>query len=170
MRPAQRLARHHGGGQVVFPLHIGAHQTADVKRILHKMHIVIARAGQFAAQGVGRFASQQHDRQAAAQHVVHAHDRIGSAGVDMHHHRLALAGQGGIAGSHVDGHILMRAEDELRMGLALGVPAGQLLDQADMVGAQIGKHMGQTQLAQALEKVMGAQGAVGLRLGHGDML
>ena len=39
---AQDLFGDHARGQVVFPLHIRTHQTADVERVLHKVHIVVA--------------------------------------------------------------------------------------------------------------------------------
>ena len=159
MGAAQGLTRHHGSGQVVFPFDVGAHQTADIKRVLHKMHIVVTRTGQLAAQRKGRLARHQHHRQARAQHVVHAHDRVGRTGINMHHDRLSTAGQGSVTGSHVHRHVFMRTQDELRMGSALRVPARELLDQADMVRPQIGEHMLDTQIGEPLQKVMGAAGA-----------
>ena len=57
----------------------------------------------------------------------------------MHEHGLRLSGRKRITGGHVDGDHLVRAQDDFRMLAALFVPSRHLLDQRDVVGAEIGK-------------------------------
>ena len=156
---AQRLFHHHAAGQAVLPLDVGPHQAGHVKRVLHKMHVVVARAGQFPAQGVRRFARHQQHRLAAAKHVVQAHRRIGRARVHMHQHRLAAPGDGRVASGHVDGHVLVRTQRHARMRPALRLPLGHRLNDGCVVGAEIAKKVLDAQLDQALQQVVG--GTVG---------
>jgi hypothetical protein len=52
----------------------------------------------------------------------------------------------------VHGDDLMRAEDNFRMLAAFAVPARDLLDQRDMVGAEIGEDIFNAEIDQTLEK------------------
>ena len=56
VRAAHHLFGHHAAGQGVLPLDVRAHEAGNVKRVLHKMHVVVARTGQFATQGERGFA------------------------------------------------------------------------------------------------------------------
>lgn len=44
---------YHGVGQRVLPFHVGAHQAADIERILDKVHIIVARTDAFPSHGIG---------------------------------------------------------------------------------------------------------------------
>ncbi len=90
-------------------------------------------------QRVGRAPGEQHHRQPITKQVLYGHAGIGGSGIDMHEHRLSLAGRQCVAAGHVNGDDLMRAEDDFRMLAAFAVPARDLLDQRDMVGAEIGE-------------------------------
>ena len=155
MGAAQRLFDHHAAGQVVFPLHIRAHQAGHVKRVLHKMHVVVARARQLAVQRVWRLARHQQHRQAAAKQVVHAHRGIGRARVHMHQHRLAAPGHGGIGARHVDRDVLVRAKNGRRVAPPGLLPACHLFDDRRVVGAQVAKQVLNAQLDQAFEEIVG---------------
>ena len=72
----------------------------------------------------------------------------------MHQHRLAFAGRERIAAGHVHGHDLMRAQDHFRMFPAFLVPARHLLDDRDVVGAEIGEDVVDPEVDQAFEKIM----------------
>ena len=102
------------GRQRPFPLGVGPHQARLVERLLHEVHVVVARAGQLAVGGERRLAGHQQHRQPAAIEVVHGVGGVGGADVDMHQHALAAAGHHGVAAGHVGGGVLMRADDDGR--------------------------------------------------------
>ena len=106
-------------------------------------------------QGIRRFARHQQHRQAGAHQVVHAHGGIGRARIHMHHDALALTGHCGIAARHVDGHVFMRAKDDLGHRLAFGLQAGHLVNQGHMIGAEIGKQVLHPCFLQTFQKIPG---------------
>ena len=115
---AQRLLHHHAGRQRPFPFHVGPHQRALVDRLLHEMHVGVARADQLVARGVGRLARHQQHRQPRAEQVVHRVRGVGGADVDVHQHGLAAAGHRRVAHRHVRRGVLVRAEHDVRHLLA----------------------------------------------------
>src|SRR6185437_9231323 len=125
-----------------------------VEGVLHEMHVGVAGTRQFAVQRVRRAAGKQHHRQAIAEQVLDRHAGIGSACIDMHQHGLASAGRERIAAGHVHRDHLMRAQDKFRMLSTFLVPARDRLDDRDMVGAEIGEDIVDTEVDQALEKIM----------------
>ena len=149
VRAAHHLFGHHTRGQVVFPLDVGAHQRSDVKGVLHIVHIVITRTRYFSVQGIGRFACHEQDRQTGTHQIVHAHGRVGSACVHMHHDALPLPRHGRITTRHVDGHVFVRTQHHLRHGLAFGLQAGHFVNQGDVVGSQIGEQITDARFLQA---------------------
>ncbi len=118
------------------------------------MHIGVARTRQFAVQRIRRAAGKQHHRQAIAKQVLDRHGGIRGAGIDMHQNRLAASRRQGIAAGHVHRDDLMRAQDHFGMFQAFAVPARHLLDQGDVVSAQIGKDVLDAEIDQALEEMM----------------
>jgi hypothetical protein len=58
----------------------------------------------------------------------------------------------------VNGDDLVRAEDDFRMLAAFAVPARDLLDQRDMIGAEIGKDIVDAEVDETFEEIM--RGAV----------
>jgi hypothetical protein len=154
MAAGQRLLRDDARGQAVLPVHIGPHEAADVVGVLDEVDVVVPPARQLPARGEGRAAGHDEGRQPRAEQVVHRHRRIRRAGIDMHQHRLSAPGRCGIAAGHVDGDVLVRAEHDVRMRAALRVPARQLLDDRDVVGAEVGEDVLDPELAEALEQVV----------------
>ena len=150
----QRLLHHDAGGQRIFPFDVGPDDAGDVERVLHEMHIGVARARQFAVQRVGRASGKQHHRQAIAKQVLDRHAGVRGAGIDMHEHRLAASGRQRIAAGHVHRDDLVRAQDHLGMLAAFTVPARHLLDQRDVVGAEIGEDVVDAEIDQAFEEIM----------------
>jgi hypothetical protein len=57
----------------------------------------------------------------------------------------------------------MGAQNEPGVRASLCIPARKFFDQADMVGAQVGKHMLDAQVGQALQEMVGTTGAMGRR-------
>ena len=125
----QRFLHDDTRGQRIFPFDVRPHDAGDIEGILHEMHIGIARAGQFAMQRVGRAPGEQHHRQPIPKQVLNCHAGIGRSGIDMHEHRLSLAGRQCVAAGHMNGDDFVRAEDDFRMLAAIAVPARNLLDQ-----------------------------------------
>ena len=154
----QRFLHHDAGGQRIFPFDVGTHDAGDIEGVLHEMHIGVARARQFAVQRVRRAAGEQHHRQAIAEQVLDRHAGVRRAGIDMHQHRLGASGRQRIAAGHVHRDHLMRAQDHFGMFAAFLVPARHLLDQRDMVGAEIGEDVFDAEIDQAFEEIM--RGAV----------
>ena len=155
----QRFLHHDAGGQRIFPFDVGTDDARDVEGVLHEMHIGVARARQFAVQRVRRAAGEQHHRQAIAKQVLDRHAGIRRAGIDMHQHRLGASGRQRIAAGHVHRDDLVRAQDHFGMLAAFLVPARHLLDQRDMVGAEIGEDVVDAEIDQAFEEIMrGASG------------
>ena len=109
-------------------------------------------------QREGGASGEQHYRQPVAKQVLDRHACIGGAGIDMHENRLSLAGRKGVAARHVNGHDLVRAEDDFRMLAAFAVPARDLLDQRDMIGAEIGEDIVDAEVDKTFEEIM--RGAV----------
>ncbi len=105
-------------------------------------------------QRVRRAAGEQHHRQAVTKQVLDRHAGIGGAGIDMDEHRLAPPGRMRIAAGHVHRDHLVRAQDHFGMLAALFVPARHLLDQRDMIGAEIGEDIVDAKIDQAFEEIM----------------
>jgi hypothetical protein len=118
------------------------------------VYIGVARSGQFAVQRKGGASGEQHYRQPVPKQVLDRHAGIGGPGIDMHEHCLSLAGRQGIAAGHVNGDDLVRAEDHFRMLAAFAVPARDLLDQRDMIGAEIGKDIVNAEVDEPFEEIM----------------
>ena len=167
----QNFFGNHAAGQGIIPLDIRAHQAGHVERVLHKMHIVVARARQLTAQGERCFTGNQHHRQATAKHVVHAHGRIGRSCIDVHHDGLASAGGRRIACRHVDRNILMWAQHHGGVRPTLLIPTRQLFNDRHVVGAQVGEDIVDAQLGQSFKEIMRAAVVGGLAgggcLAHG---
>ena len=175
---AQRLLHHDAGRQRPFPFHVGPHQRALVDRLLHEVHVGVARADQLVARGVGRLARHQQHRQAAAEQVVHRVGGVGGADVDVHQHGLAAAGHRRIAHRHMRRGVLVRAEHHVRHLLAALLPVRHRLDGRRVVGAEVAEQVLDAELVQALDEVVGGGvlgrvadlrggGGVGRGLGHG---
>jgi hypothetical protein len=118
------------------------------------MHIGVARARQFAVQGIGCASGKQHYRQAIAKQVLDRHAGVRRAGIDMHENRLGPARCQRIAARHMYGDDLVRTQDHLRMLAAFAVPARQLLDQRHVIGAEIGKNVAHPEIDQTFEEMM----------------
>src|SRR5579872_2936359 len=118
------------------------------------MHIGVARARQFAMNGERRSSDLQQYRQAVAKQVLDRHARIRRAGIDMHEHGLRLTRRKRIAGRHVHGHYLMRAQDHFGMLAPIAVPLGERLDQRHVIGAEIGENIIDAEIDQRFEEVM----------------
>jgi hypothetical protein len=161
VRAPQHLLGHHAAGQRVLPLHVRPHQAADVERVLHEVHVVVARAGQLAAQREGRLARHQQHRPARAEQVVHAHRRIGGAGVHVHQHALAAAGHRRIAGGHVDGDVLVRAQHHVGLRPPFARELRHGLDQRHVVRAEIGEQVLDARFGEAVEEMVGRTAALG---------
>ena len=146
------------GGQRIFPFDVRSDDAGDIERILHEVHIGVARARQFAVQRMGRASGKQHHRQPVAKQVLDGHAGIGGAGVDMDENRLGSSRCQRIAAGHVHRDDLVRAKDHLRMLAALALPARHLLDQGDVIGTEIGKDVVDAEVDQTFEKIM--RGAV----------
>ncbi len=151
---SERLLHHDAGGERILPLHIGTDDARDIERVLHEMHIGVARASQLAMQRMRRAAGEQHHRQAIAEQVLDRHAGIRGAGIDMHEHGLALSGRERVAAGHVHGDDLMRTQHDFRMLAALLVPARHLLDQRDVVGAEIGEDVVDAEVDEAFQEIM----------------
>ena len=154
MRAPQRLFHHDAGRQRPFPFQIGPHQARLVERLLHEMHIGVARADQFVAGGVGRLARHQQHRQPGAENIVHGVGGIRRADVDMHQHALSAPGHEGKAARHVRRGVLVRAADDRRHLLAELFLVRHLLDDRGMVGAEIAEQIFDPDLVEAFEKVI----------------
>ena len=152
---AQRLLHHDAGRQRPFPFHVGPHQRALVDRLLHEMHVGVARADQLVAGGVGRLARHQQHRQAAAEQVVHRVRGVGGADVDMHQHGLAAAGHRRVAHRHMRRGVLVRAEHHVRHLLAALLPLRHRLDRRRVVGAEVAEQVLDAELVQPLDEVIG---------------
>ena len=150
----ERFLHDDAGGQRILPFDIGPHDAGDVEGILHEVYIGVARSGQFAMQREGRASGEQHHRQPIPKQVLDRHAGIGSSGVDMHEHRLSPAGRQRISAGHVNGDDLVRAEDNFRMLAAFAVPARDLLDQRDMIGAEIGEDIVNAEVDETFEEIM----------------
>jgi hypothetical protein len=157
-RAGERLLHHDAGWKRIFPFHIGTDDAGDVERVLHKMHIGVTRALQLAMQRMRRTAGEQHYRQPIAEQVLNRHAGIRGAGIDMHQHGLRFAGGERVAARHMHGDDLVRTQDDVRVLAAVLVPARHLLDQGDMVGAEIGEDAVDAEIDQAFEEIM--RGAV----------
>lgn len=120
----------------------------------HEVHIGVARSGQFAMQRVGARPAHSSTGSRWRNRFWIANAGIGSSGIDMHEHRLSLAGRQRVAAGHVHGDDLVRAEDDFRMLAAVAVPARDLLDQRDMIGAQIGEDIFDAEVDQSFEEIM----------------
>lgn len=98
---------------------------------------------------------------AGAEHVVHAHGRVGRSRIQMDHHGLAAAGDGCVANGHMDRDILMLAQDFLGVLAAMFTPPNHLFDQCEVVRSEVGKDVFDVQLHQTLQQVVraGVQGA-----------
>ena len=150
----QRLLHDNAGRQRIFPFDVRPYDAGDVEGILHEMHISVARSGQLAMQRVGRAPGEQHDGQPITKQVLDGHAGIGRSGIDMHEHRLPLAGRQRVAAGHMNGDDLVRAEDYLGMLAAFAVPARDLLDQRDMIGTEIGEDIFNPEIDEAFEEIM----------------
>jgi hypothetical protein len=150
----QCLLHHDAGGERVFPFDIRPDDAGDVERVLHEMNVSVARSGQFAVQRVGCASGEQHDRQPVTKQILDRHAGVGGTGIDMHQNRLTASRRQGVAASHMDGDDLVRAQDHFGMLAAFPVPARQLLDQGDVIGAQIGKDVVHPEVDQAFEEMM----------------
>ena len=151
---AQRLLGDHAGRQVVLPLGVGPHDARLVERLLHEMHVGVARAQQLVARGVGRLAGHQHHRHAGAAEIVQRHRRVGGAGIDMDHHALAAPGGDGVARRHVHRRVLVRAKNGRRHLAAAAPEARHRLDQRRVVGAEVAEQVVEADLVQPLEEIM----------------
>src|SRR6185437_488323 len=150
----ERLLHHDAGRQGIFPFHIGAHDAGDVEGVLHEMHIGVARSRQLAMQRVRRAAGEQHHGQAVAEQILDRHAGVRGTGIDMYQHGLAPAGGKRIAAGHVHRDDLVRAQDHFGMLAAFLVPARDLLDDRDMVGAEIGENVVDPEIDKTLEEVV----------------
>src|SRR4029079_17399275 len=97
---------------------------------------------------------EQHHRQPIPKQVLDRHAGIGGPGVDMHEHRLSPAGRQRISAGHVNGHDLVRAKDHFRMLAAFAVPARDLLDQRDMIGAEIREDILDAEVNETFKEIM----------------
>ena len=155
MRPLQRLFDDNAGRKRPLPLQIGPHQARLIERLLHPMHVGIARADQFAVRGKRRLAGHQQDRQATAEQVVHRVRGIGGADVDVNDHALTAPGDQSVASRHVRSGVLVRTADDLRHRLAKLAMARHLLDDRRVIGAEITEQIIYADLGEAFEQVMG---------------
>ncbi len=149
---AQRLLHDDAGRQRPFPFDVGPHQAALVERLLHEMHIGVARALELAARRERRLAGHQQHRDAAAEQVVHRGRGIGGADVDVHQHALAAPGHECVTGRHVGGGILVRAADDAGQRFAAAAPMRDLLDDRRMIGAEIAEQVVDPDFAQSLQE------------------
>ncbi len=154
MGAAQRFLGDHAGRQVVFPLGVRPHHARLVERLLHEVHVGVARAQKLAARGEGRLAGHQHHRNARPAEIVQRHRRIGRSSIDMHHHALAAAGGDGIARRHVHGGVFVRAKDGSRHRAAGTPESSHRLDQRGMVGAEVAEQIVEAELVQSFEEIM----------------
>ena len=157
------------GRQRPFPFGVGPHQAALVERLLHEVHVVVARAGQLAVGGERRLARHQQHRQPAAIEVVHGVRGVGGADVDMHQHALAAAGHQRVAAGHVRRGVLVRAHDDGRDLLAAPLAAGKRLDDRGVVGAHVREQVVDPDLVQAFDQIVRGRMARDIGAGiHGD--
>ena len=150
----QRLLDDDAGRQRPLPFQIGPHQACLIERLLHEMHVRVARADQFPMRGVGRLAGHQQHRQPAAEKIVHGVRRVGGADIDMHEDALAAAGDQRITSGHVGGGVLVRATHDFRHRLAARAAMRHLLDDRCVVGAEITEEIIDADLFQAFEQVI----------------
>ena len=160
MRAPQHLLDDDAGRKRPFPLGVGAHQAALIERLLHEMHVGVARADQFAVGGVRRFAGHQQHRQSAAIGIVHAVGGVGGADIDVHQNALTAPGHQRIACGHVCGGVLVRTAHHFRHHLAALAAMRHLLDDRRVIGAEITEQILDADLVQAFEKIIG-RGEIG---------
>ena len=151
---AQRLLGDHPGRQIVFPLGVGPHDARLVERLLHEMHVGVARAQKLAARREGRLAGHQQHRDAGAAEIVQRHRRVGGAGIDMDHHALAAARRDGVARRHVHRGVLVRAEDGRGRRPVGALEGGHGLDQRRVIGAEVAEQIVEADLVQAFEEIV----------------
>ncbi len=167
MGAPQHLGAQTAVGQVELPLHIGPHQTAHVEGVLHEMHVVVTAAQALAAQVVWRLAGNQQQGPAGSTRVVQTHDGVGRACIHMDHHGLTLARHCRHASGHVHGHVFMRAQNQFGVGFLACIQVGQGLDEAHVIGAQVGKHVGHATGLQVAPNVQGTEFRGRGGCGHG---
>ena len=160
---AQRLLHHDAGRQRPLPLEVGANEARLIERLLHEVHVGIARAHEFVAGGVRRLAGHQQHRQPAAEDIVHRRRGVRRAHVDMNKHALAASGDEGITCRHVGGGVFVRTGDDGGKRVAALPPVRDLLDDRRVIGAEIAKEIFDPELAQPLQKEIG--GRIGRAIG-----
>jgi hypothetical protein len=141
VRASQDLLAGDARRQCVFPLHIGPYEAALIERLLDEVHIGVARPFQLAEARERRRAGDQQDRHPIAEQVVHAERRIGGARVHVDQYGLALSRHLRVPAGHVDGHVLVWAQHDLRRLEAVRVEASELFDQRRMIGAEIAEQV-----------------------------
>lgn len=99
-------------------------------------------------------AREQHHWKAIAEQILDCHAGIRGTGIDMHEDGLPPSGREGVATRHMHRHDLMWAENDLGMFAAFRVPARDLLDQRDMVCAQIGEDVLDAEIDEPFKEIM----------------
>ena len=160
IRPPQRLLDDDARRQRPFPFQIGPHQARLIERLLHEMHVSVARADQFVVDRIRRLARHQQHRQTAAEQIVHGVRGIGGTDIDMNQHALAAPGDQRIAGRHMRGGVLVRAAHHARHRLAAFAAMRHLVDDRRVIGAEIAKQVIDADLAEAFEEIIG-RGEIG---------
>ncbi len=159
-RAPQRLLDDDARRQRPFPFQIGPHQARLIERLLHEMHVGVARADQFVVDRIGRLAGHQQHRQPAAEKIVHAVRGIGGADIDMDQHALAASGDQRIARRHMRGRVLVRAAHHAGHRLAAFPAMRHLVDDRRVIGAEIAEQIIDADLVEAFEQVIG-RGEIG---------
>ena len=122
--------------QLVVPFHQLAHHARLVEHLLRPVDRPVARAEGALLQD-RRAACHQQQRDAVAAGIGQHVDGVGSAHVDMHHHRLRCAGYEVGAVRHGHGEVLVRRQHGARH-LRPALPgACQALDNGREIGAGV---------------------------------
>ena len=125
-----------GIAQFVVPLHQLAHHAGLVEHFLRPVDRTRARAER-TLLGDRRAAGGEDQRHAVARKIGEIVDGIGGADIDVHHHRLRMAGHQVGAVRHADREIFVRHQHRLRH---LGVGffgAAEGFDDRRKIGARI---------------------------------
>ena len=137
----QGLACRSGGGRLVVPLDVGAHQRALIARGVDPVDPGAALGG---IDRPGR-AEHQH-RHAIAPRIEDRHGGVHQPDIGMHRRRHRLAGHLGVAVRDCDRALLVQAEQHLRRGIAEVID--EAVVQAAIARAGIERDVGNVERAQ----------------------
>ena len=128
-----------GHAQLVVPFHQLAQHAGLVEHFLRPVDRAVA-AAEISGLGDRRAPGREEQRNAIAAHIGDIVDRVGGTDIDVHHHRLRLAGHQIGAVRHGDCEVLVRHQHRPRH-LAVGTFARAAigLDDRRKVGAGIGE-------------------------------